>query len=191
MGGTVPMKSYAKKDFPVSQVRRFLEPGPIVLISSAWKDETNIMTLGWQTVMEFQPSLVGCMITAANHSFELIRKSKECVINLPTVELAEKVVGIGNTTGADLDKFKHFELTAVTAKKVKAPLIKECYANFECKIYDAALLNKYNFFILEIVKAHVASSPKYPRTLHYRGEGIFMVSGEHINLRKFFKPENL
>jgi flavin reductase (DIM6/NTAB) family NADH-FMN oxidoreductase RutF len=185
------VRAYAKKDFPVSQVRRFLEPGPIVLISSSWKGETNIMTLGWQTVMEFAPSLVGCMITAANHSFELIRRSKECVINLPTVELADKVVGIGNTTGADIDKFEHFQLTAVAAKKVKAPLIKECYANFECRIYDRALLNKYNFFILEVVKAHVPSSPKYPRTLHYRGDGIFMISGEHINLRRLFKPENL
>jgi flavin reductase (DIM6/NTAB) family NADH-FMN oxidoreductase RutF len=188
---TRSVKTYTKRDFPVSQIRRFLEPGPIVLVSSRWKNETNIMTMGWHTVMEFQPSLIGCMITAANHSFELIRKSKQCVINLPTEDLIDKVVGIGNTSGADIDKFEHFNLTALPAKKVKAPLIKECYANFECKIHDGALLDKYNFFIFEVVKAHAASSPKNPRTIHYQGDGEFMISGEHVSRKKDFKKENL
>ena len=78
------MKVFKKKDFPVSMIRRFLEPGPIVLVSSAWKGQTNIMTMGWHTVMEFQPSLIGCYITDGNHSFEMIRGSRECVINIPT-----------------------------------------------------------------------------------------------------------
>lgn len=67
------MKAFTKKDYDVSQVRRFLEPGPIVLVSSAWKGETNIMTMGWHTVMEFTPSRIGCMISSGNHSFSLIK----------------------------------------------------------------------------------------------------------------------
>ncbi|ADO74328.1 flavin reductase family protein [Stigmatella aurantiaca] len=185
------MKTFKKKDFPVDQIRRFLEPGPIVLVSSFWKGKTNIMTMGWHTVMEFSPSLVGCMITSENHSFEMIRRSKECVINIPTVELAEVAVGIGNTSGREIDKFEHFGLTAVKAQKVKAPLIQECFANYECKLADSRLLRKYNFFILEVVKAHAPASPKYPQTLHYRGQGVFMVSGESLNLRRMFKPQNL
>ena len=82
-----------KNDFPVSQVRRYLEPGPIVLVSSALGDRRNVMTMGWQTVMEFTPSLVGCVISNANHSFEMIRRSRECVINLPTTKLTDIVVG--------------------------------------------------------------------------------------------------
>ena len=50
-----------KTDFPVSQVRRYLEPGPIVLVSSAHDDRVNIMTMGWHTIMEFTPSLIGCV----------------------------------------------------------------------------------------------------------------------------------
>ena len=99
-----------KTDFPVSQVRRYLEPGPIVLVSSAHAGARNIMTMGWQTVMEFTPSLVGCVISSANHSFEMIRLSRECVINLPTTKLTDVVVGIGNTTGAEIDKFERFGL---------------------------------------------------------------------------------
>jgi flavin reductase (DIM6/NTAB) family NADH-FMN oxidoreductase RutF len=180
-----------KADFPVSKVRRYLEPGPIVLVSSGLDDRRNIMTMGWHTVMEFTPSLVGCVIASGNYSFDLVRKSRECVINLPTTALTDTVVGIGNTTGAELDKFEHFGLTAQPAEHVKAPLIAECHANFECRLADEALVDKYNFFIFEIVKAHVAKSPKHPETLHYTGDGVFMVSGKIISRRSLFRPEML
>lgn len=180
-----------KLDFPVAQTRRYLEPGPIVLISSAHKGAANIMTLGWQTVMEFTPSLVGCVIAAGNHSFELIRQSRECVINLPTTALTDQVIGIGNCSGATTDKFKKFGLTPTKATTVRAPLIAECVANFECRLADAALVKKYNFFIFEVVKAHVAASPKHPETLHYKGDGVFMQSGKIISRRAKFRPEML
>jgi flavin reductase (DIM6/NTAB) family NADH-FMN oxidoreductase RutF len=186
------MRTYRKTDFPVSNIRRFLEPGPIVLVSSAWKGKTNIMTMGWHMIMEFEPSLVGCYVWSENHSYDMIRNSKECVINVPTVDIAAKVVGIGNTSGRDVDKFDEFGLTAVPATKVTAPLIGECYANFECKLVDANLIRKYSLFVLEVVKAHVATSPAYPRTMHYRGDGVFMISGENTSrYRKLFKPEML
>ena len=182
------MKTFTKKDFPVSKVRRFLEPGPIVLVSSAWRGKTNIMTMGWHTVMEFVPSLIGCMITSGNQSFGMIKASKECVINIPTFDLTEQIVGIGNCSGASVDKFDRFKLTAANGQ---APLIKECFASVECKVADTAWLKKYNFFVLEVVAAHVATSPKVPRTIHYRGDGEFMVAGREVSLRKAFRPENL
>jgi flavin reductase (DIM6/NTAB) family NADH-FMN oxidoreductase RutF len=178
-------------DLPVSSVRRYLEPGPIVLISSLWRGKRNIMTLGWHTVMEFTPSLVGCMISGGNHSFELIRQSGECVINLPTTALTDEVIGIGNTTGAEIDKFETFGLTAEAARRVKAPLIGECYGNFECRLADDSLVEKYNFFVFEVVEAQVAASPKYPETLHYTGDGVFLVSGKIISRRRQFRPEML
>ncbi len=181
-----------KKDFPVSEVRRFLEPGPIVLVSAAWKGRTNIMTLGWHMVMEFQPSLVGCIISNANHSFQMIRNSRECVINLPTVDLAATVVRIGNSSGRDIDKFAAFDLTPVAGNEVSAPLIDECYANFECRLSDTSLIRRYNMFVFEVVKAHVAASPRRPRTIHYHGDGVFMRSGPTTRkYRRLFRPEML
>ncbi len=177
-----------KDDFPVAQIRRFLEPGPIVLASSAWRGKTNIMTMGWHTVMEFTPSLVGCVIAGGNHSFDLIRRIRECVINVPTTALTDAVVGIGNCSGAEIDKFKRFGLTAQPGANVKAPLIAECDANLECKLNDDRLVDDYNFFIFEVVKAHAARRPKYPQTLHYTGDGIFMVSGKIISRRGQFRP---
>jgi flavin reductase (DIM6/NTAB) family NADH-FMN oxidoreductase RutF len=180
------MKVYTKKDFPVSDIRRFLEPGPIVLVSSAWKGKANIMTMGWHTVMEFSPSLVGCVIASGNFSFEIIRKSRECVINVPSVELLNEVVGIGNCSGDKVDKFDRFHLTAVQGTEVAAPLIRECFVNLECRIADGRLINAYNFFILEVLKAHVATALNKIRTLHYRGKGIFITSGELVNKRRKF-----
>ena len=186
------MKPYHKKDFPVANIRRFLEPGPIVLVSSTWKGEKNIMTMGWHMVMEFQPSLIGCYIWSENHSFEMVRQSKQCVINIPTVDLAPRVVDIGNSSGRHIDKFAAFGLTARQATKVAAPLIQECYANLECELVDSSLIRTYSLFVLEVVKAHVASSPRYPRTIHYRGDGVFMISGENTSrYRRRFKPHML
>ncbi len=185
------MRAYKKLDYPIYDIRRFLEPGPVVLVSSAFKGERNIMTMGWHMVLEFSPSLIGCLISSGNHSYELVSKSRECVINIPTVELATKVVGIGNCSGAQVDKFKKFELTAISADEVKAPLIAECYANLECKLTDGSLRDKYNFFIFEVVKAHAPAAPKYPKTIHYRGDGMFMVAGRSLNLRRLFPPEML
>lgn len=175
-------RHFRKVNFPVERIREYLEPGPVVLVSSFWKGESNIMTMAWHTVMEFSPSLVGCIISNENHSFEMIRKSKECVINLPDFALRKTVVGIGNCSGSEVDKFELFDLTPMKASKVKAPLIRECHSNFECKLVDTKLVNKYNFFIFEVVKAHVASSPKWPKTIHYRGNGLFMVSGTHFRI---------
>jgi flavin reductase (DIM6/NTAB) family NADH-FMN oxidoreductase RutF len=183
------MPKYTKKDFPTHNVRRFLEPGPIVLVSSAHADETNIMTMGWHMVMEFSPALVGCLISSGNHSFELVRKSRQCVINIPTVDLATTVVKIGNCSGSSVDKFNEFGLTPKPGTRVRAPLIEECYANFECELADAGWVKKYNVFVFEVVKAHVATTPKYPKTIHYRGDGEFMIAGaETAKYRKLFRP---
>jgi flavin reductase (DIM6/NTAB) family NADH-FMN oxidoreductase RutF len=185
------MKAFTKKSLPPDKTRRYLEPGPIVLVTSAWKGETNIMTMGWHMMMGFSPALIGCYIWNQNHSFELIRKSKQCVINLPTTNLLETTIGIGNCSGVAVDKFARFGLTPVQGKKVEAPMIAECYANFECRLHDGSRINRLSLFVWEIVKAHVATSPKVPQTFHYRGEGKFMISGKEIDRHKRFKAQNL
>ena len=61
-----PVKNFKKKDFPVRDMRRLIEPGPIVLVSSHWKGRNNIMTMGWHMVMDY--STIGCFIWDQNHS---------------------------------------------------------------------------------------------------------------------------
>ncbi|MGP1676179.1 MAG: flavin reductase family protein [Burkholderiales bacterium] len=172
----------ARKSLPLSRVYGLLEPGPVVLVTTAQKGRANIMTMSWHTMMEFEPPLVGCVISDRNHSFSMLKATKECVINIPTAELAAQVVGCGNTSGRKLDKFKAFGLTPAAASRVQAPLIDECYAALECKLVDAKLVTKYCFFILEVLQAWLDTSKKDPRTMHHRGRGAFMVAGRTIKL---------
>jgi flavin reductase (DIM6/NTAB) family NADH-FMN oxidoreductase RutF len=172
----------AKKSLPLSKVYGLLEPGPVVLVTTAGKTKANIMPMSWYTMMEFEPPLVGCVISNRNYTFNILRSTQECVINVPIVELAEKVVGCGNSSGRKIDKFRVFGLTQAAASCVKAPLISECYANLECKVVDEKMVAKYNFFILEVLKAWIDPARKDPRTIHHRGRGVFMVAGETIKL---------
>lgn len=172
-----------KTAFPLSEVYRLLESGPVVLVTTARAGRANIMPMSWHLMMEFEPPLVGCVISDRNYSFKSLKTTKECVLNIPTVELAKTVVGCGNTSGRDTDKFKAFGLTSTAGKLVKAPLIAECYASLECKVADQKLDAKYNFFILEVVQAWIdLAQKKHPRTIHHQGEGNFMVAGRILHL---------
>jgi flavin reductase (DIM6/NTAB) family NADH-FMN oxidoreductase RutF len=171
-----------KRNYPLSKVYGLLEPGPVVLLSTSHKGRANVMTLSWHTMMEFEPPLVGCVVSDRDFSFRALKATRECVINIPTAELAAQVVGCGNTTGEQVEKFDTFGLTPVPGGIVAAPLIAECYASLECRVADTRLVKRYAFFVLEVVKAWVDTSCKQPKTLHHRGYGQFMLAGETIAL---------
>ena len=171
-----------KRTLPLSRVYSLLEPGPVLLLSTAHRGKPNVMTMSWHTMMEFEPPLVGCVVSGRDFSFEALTRTRECVLSIPTVEMASKVVGCGNSSGQRIDKFKRFGLTPMPASLVKAPLIDECYASLECRVADTRLMNRYNFFVLEVVKAWIDPAVKNPRTLHHRGHGAFMVAGKTIKL---------
>ncbi len=171
-----------KRSFPLSKVYGLLEPGPVVMVTTARKGRANIMTMSWHTMLEFEPPTVGCVISNRNYTFNILKATKECVINIPTVELAEKVVRCGNTSGRKVDKFTASGLTPVAASLVAAPLIEECYANLECRVVDERMVSRYNFFVLEVLKAWIDPARKDLRTIHHCGRGVFMVAGETIKL---------
>ena len=167
---------------PLSRVYRLLEPGPVVLVTTAHRGRANVMAMSWHTMLEFEPPLVGCVISNRNHTFDTLKATRQCVIAIPTVEIARKAVACGNVSGRKVDKFARFGLTPVPASKVRAPLVAECYANLECRIADARMVPKYCLFVLEVVAAWVDPSRKDPRTIHHRGMGRFMVAGPTVRL---------
>jgi len=171
-----------KESFPLSKVYGLLEPGPVVLLSTAREGRANIMTMSWHMMLEFEPPLVGCVISSRNYTFDIVKATKQCVINIPTLELSKKVVGCGNTSGRTVDKFKEFGLTPAAASCINAPLIDECYVNLECRVIDDKMVSQYNLFILEVIKAWIDPKKEHPQTIHHLGEGAFMVAGETIQL---------
>jgi flavin reductase (DIM6/NTAB) family NADH-FMN oxidoreductase RutF len=176
-----------KKPFPLSKVYTLIEPGPLVLVTTALKGRPNIMTMSWHTMIDFNPPLLGCVISDRSYTFDILKTTGECVINIPTVELAKKTVGCGNTSGRTVDKFKIFHLTPVKASCVKAPMVGECYANLECKVVDSRMADQYNLFILEVVRAWTNPLKKNPRTIHHREKDIFMTSGKTVRLSSKMK----
>lgn len=176
-------RAMVKRAVPMSRAYRLLEPGPVLLVTTVARDgRPNVMPLSWHTVMEFEPLLVGFVMSAGDYSYGLLDASRECVLNIPTVEIARQVVGCGNCSGRTVDKFARFGLTPRPAATVGAPLIDECYASLECRVRDRRLASRYNFFVLEAIKAWADPAVKDPRTLHHRGYGRFMVAGETIKL---------
>jgi flavin reductase (DIM6/NTAB) family NADH-FMN oxidoreductase RutF len=171
------------KELPLSKVYQILEPGPVVLLTTVRKGRANVMAMSWHTMVEFEPPLVACVVSSADYSFEALRATKECVIAVPAVELAEKVVQVGNSSGRDIDKFEVFGLTPTPAERVKPPLVAECFANLECRVVDTRLVNKYCLFVLEVLKAWTDPKQKDPKTIHHCGYGTFAVDGEIIRLK--------
>ena len=171
------------QELPLSKVYQLLEPGPVVLLTTYGRGLANVMTLSWHMMVEFEPPLIACVVSSDDFSFEALRASRECVIAVPALELADKVVQVGNTSGRDIDKFAETGLTSLPARHVAAPLIAECFANLECKVVDSRLVNKYNLFVLETVQAWIDPSQQNHKTIHHQGCGRFVVDGEIIELQ--------
>ncbi|NJJ38234.1 flavin reductase family protein [Paenibacillus apii] len=172
------------KELPLSKAYQFIEPGPVVLVATSDHGQPNLMAMSYHMVIaDGDKPLIGCMLGPWDQSFKTLLSTGECVLAVPTVDLASKVVGIGNCSGTDTDKFKSFGLTSVTAEKVKAPLVAECLVNLECRIADDGLIDKYNLIILEVVKAWINPDREECRLIHHNGNGTFTVDGETMDLR--------
>lgn len=175
----------------LSRAFTLIEPGPVVLVTTRDGNKNNLMTVSWTMVLDFTPKFA--IATGAwNYSFAALRKTRECVIAVPTVDLLDRVVAIGTCSGADTDKFAKFKLTAVRGKVVEAPLIRECLANIECKVVDMVL--KHNIVVLEAVAAHIDSARKEKRMVHAVGDGTFIVDGRRLDRGKMMAaklPEGL
>jgi flavin reductase (DIM6/NTAB) family NADH-FMN oxidoreductase RutF len=169
------------KKFPLNKAFTLLEPGPVVLVSTAGKARPNVMTISWTMVLDFTPRFA-FMTGSWNYSCKALTENRECVIAVPTAEMIKKTVSIGSCSGTEIDKFKKFKLTPLEGSLVKAPLIKECYANIECKIID--YIGKHGIFVLDAVEAWVDEKIKTPRFFHAVGDGRFIVDGERKNHRR-------
>lgn len=171
-----------KKSVALSKVYQFLEPGPVTMVTSFCEGKANVMTMSWHTMIDFVPPILGCVISDQNYSFDLIRRAHECVINIPTVEMIRRMVRVGNVSGKNVDKFKKFKLATEPASLVQAPLLSECFISLECKVIDASMAEKYNLWILEVVKAWKRPMKCRARMIHHQGHGLFVIDGELIKI---------
>ena len=174
------------ENLPISKAFTLIEPGPVVLVTTNDGQKDNVMTITWTMVLDF--SAVFAITTGPwNQSYSALQESKECVIAIPTVNMINTVVGIGTCSGKNTDKFEKFGLTRVKAEHVRAPLIKDCIANIECRVID--IIDRYNIVVLEGVAAYFDSSRKDKRTIHAVGDGTFVVDGRKIDRKEMMRSK--
>lgn len=174
------------KRLKISKAFTLVESGPIVLITTNDGKKDNVMTISWTMVVDFTP--VFAITTGPwNYSYAALRKTKECVIAIPTIDLIDKVVGVGTCSGRDVDKFERFGLTSIAGRYVKAPLIKECLANIECSVVD--IVKKHNIVVLKGLSAYLNGDRKEKRTVHAVGDGTFIVDGRTIDRRAMMRSK--
>jgi len=171
---------------PIRRAFTLIEPGPAVLVTTNDGSKNNVMTITWTMVLDFTPTFA---ITTGpwNHSYAALRESKECVVAIPTVDMIDTVVGVGSCSGSDTDKFAKFHLAAVTARHVRAPLIRQCLANIECRVVE--IVERYGIVVLRGVEAWFDGSRKEKRTIHAVGDGTFVVDGRRIDRKEMMRSK--
>lgn len=144
-----------KEDVPLNLALRLLHPRPTVLVSCLLDGKPNIITVAWSTPLSHDPPLLGVSIGLERYSHEVIDKSGEFVVNVPTVELIEQTIFCGEKSGREVDKFKEAKLTPIPSLKVKAPSILECVAHLECKVAQRIRVGDHTLFVGEVLAARV------------------------------------
>lgn len=133
-----------------------LYPIPAVMVSCGRKEEKpNIITIAWAGTVCSSPAMVSISVRKERYSYQLIRDSREFVINLVTKNLIRQADYCGVKSGRDVDKFKEMKLTAVPAKAVSVPLIGESPVNIECVVKDILELGSHDMFLAEVVSVAV------------------------------------
>ena len=129
----------------------FLYPLPAVMVSCGTMQESNIITVAWTGIMNTDPAMVYISVRPTRHSYNIIKKRGEFVINLTTENLAYATDWCGVKTGAQVDKFKEMNLTNEQARFVKCPMIKESPVSVECKVKEIKELGSHHMFIAEVL----------------------------------------
>jgi len=133
-----------------------LDPGGVVLVTTKYRDRTNVMAASWAMPVSSTPPLVGVAIHQGHFTHDLIRHSEEFALNIPWVGIGEKAKKTGEVSGWDVDdKFVFAGLTPIDARYVEAPLVEECIGHLECALIEAFDVGNHALFVGQIVAATV------------------------------------
>ena len=166
-----------------------LYPLPAIMVScGATKEEFNIITIAWTGTICSNPPMCYISVQPKRHSYEIIKKNMDFVINLTTEQLAFATDWCGVKSGKDVNKFSEMKLTPAKAQLVKSPLIAESPVNIECVVKEIKALGSHDMFIAEVVAVNV--DPKFlnPETQAFDMEkaGLICYShGKYFNVGEF------
>jgi len=143
-----------KKEVPLWQAYRLLQPGPVTLVTTAYLDKVNVMPASWTAPVSYNPPRVGVAVQPTHMTHELILRGEQFVLNIPGRPLAGQVDKAGHISGRDVDdKLAEVGFTGAEAGAVEVPLIEECLAHLECGLVDAIELGDHVWLVGEVLAA--------------------------------------
>ncbi|MEX1255277.1 MAG: flavin reductase family protein [Dehalococcoidia bacterium] len=174
------------------EARRLLGGGPVVLVTTAWRGNYNVMPAAYTTPLSFNPPLIGIAVHASRHTHDMIKYSEEFALNIPTRELLDHCQYLGSVSGRDLDKLDLTKLPTFRARKVDAPLLEGCVGYIECGVSDAYVIGDHTLFVGKVVAAQ-AEKDAFDETwlltdpelkpLHYLGLNRYALLGDVLEAR--------
>ncbi len=155
-------------------------PVPAALVScGATPEEQNVLTVAWTGTVNSDPPMCYISVRPERHSYEIIRRTGEFVINLTTRPLARATDWCGVRSGRDFDKFREAGLTPAAARFVAAPLIEESPVNIECRVKQIIPLGSHDMFLAEVVGIEVDPAYIDPETGRFRLDRAELVAYAH------------
>lgn len=144
-----------KKGVPIQKSTSLINPGCVVLATVKFNEQSNIITLAWQTPLSINPKLLGISVGFKRYSHEMIMNAKEFAINIPGKNLLKETHGCGRISGKNTDKFEHFNLTHEKSQHISSPGIKECLGIIECQLENHFTTGDHTFFVGKVLGASV------------------------------------
>ncbi len=137
-----------KKKVKLNLCHRLINHGATVLVTSNYREKSNVLAIAWQSPLSYNPPLFGICVNKGHWSKELIEKGKEFTINIPSKKIIDRVHYCGSISGKNVsDKFKQAGLKKTKGIFVKSPIIKECFGHIECKVKDKFAIGDHILFV--------------------------------------------
>lgn len=174
------------KELDLAKAFTLLESGPVALLGTHGEGRDNVMPITWTMVLGFDASFA-ISTGAWNYSYRALEETRECVLNIPTIDMLDTVIALGMCSGEDTDKFAAFKLTPQKAKYVRAPLVGECIGAIECRVVD--IIERHSILVLEGLAAWYDESRIEKRVLHAVGDGTFRADGEAFDRRQAMRTK--
>jgi flavin reductase (DIM6/NTAB) family NADH-FMN oxidoreductase RutF len=166
---------------------RLINHGPVVLVTTLnHAGKPNVATIGWVTPISMEPTLVAIGVNPDSYTCELLRETREFVLNIPNTQLLNETHYFGSVSGREVDKLQTMELTRMAATHVNPPLIRECIGHLECHLYSSAPMGDHHLFVGEVVAAsvedelfdgHWKTEEPAAKTIHHLGGDFYTTIG--------------
>ena len=173
----------------MTEVLRLLDGGPVVLVTTRWRDQTDVMPGIWTTPLSRRPPLVGVVVPPSRHTHDMIRFAEQFALNFPARDLMNHTHYFGAVSGREVEKLDLSKLETFGAAKIDAPLIGGCIAYIECGLEDALRVGDHTLFVGRVLVVQAESDsfdetwlvgdPEY-RPLHYLGMDRYSVVEERL-----------